>query len=94
MKKSVFLALIVAVAMSCSNDNNSVEDVEVDGLDGIINVQIGYERVEIDLLKAGRIPASRIFTTKAKKTVIECPDFTEPCNRRVIDSICSWVNVT
>jgi hypothetical protein len=70
------------------------EVVYIDKLDGIKKVQVGYERVEIDLLEAGRIPASQIRMTKATKTVIECPDFTEPGNRRVIDSICSWVNVT
>jgi hypothetical protein len=49
---------------------------------------IGYERVEIDLLNAGRIPAGQVNLGKAKKTVIEY-------DKEVItiDSLCSWVNI-
>jgi hypothetical protein len=50
---------------------------------------IGIERVEIDLLYAGRIPASQINLGKAKKTVIEYDGKVVP-----IDSLCSWVNIT
>ena len=97
---STLLAIIVFATLSCTRIYDNIEKF-VDGetiyaerLDGIIRVQVGYERVEIDLLKAGRIPSSQIRTVKAAKTVIECPDFTEPDHRRVIDSVCSWVNVT
>ena len=96
----MLLIATVCVAVSCDSIYDNVEKyvdgeiVYIDKLDGIINVQIGYERVEIDLLRAGRIPSSQIRMAKASKMVIECPDFTEPGNRRVIDSICSWVNVT
>lgn len=92
--------VVMGLSFSCSdiydNINKYVDNeiIYVENLDGIKRVQIGYERVEIDLLDAGRIPSSRIRTNKATKTVIECPDFTEPGNRRVVDSICSWVNVT
>jgi hypothetical protein len=50
--------------------------------------RIGYERVEIDLLEAGRIPASEIKLGKAEKTVIEY-------DKEVItiDSLCSWVSI-
>jgi hypothetical protein len=50
---------------------------------------IGFERVEIDLMKAGRIPSSKIKLGKAKKTVIEY-------DKEVItiDSLASWVNIT
>jgi len=91
---------LILVFVSCSGIYDNVEkyaDGEIiyaDRLDGIMRVQVGYERVEIDLLEAGRIPASQIQMGKARKTVIECEDFTEPGNRRVIDSVCSWVNVT
>lgn len=51
--------------------------------------RIGYERVEIDLLKAGRIPASQIKMGKAKKTVVEYDN-----EEVVIDSLASWVNIT
>jgi hypothetical protein len=88
------------MAVSCSEIYDNVgeyvtgEEIYSDKLDGIIRTQIGYERVEIDLMKAGRVPSSQIKKGRAKKTVIECPDFTEPDHRRVIDSICSWVNIT
>jgi hypothetical protein len=49
----------------------------------------GFERVEIDLCTAGRIPSSQMNLGKAKKTVIEY-------DNEVIeyDSVCSWVNIT
>lgn len=50
---------------------------------------IGYERVEIELMKAGRLPSSQIKLGKAKKTVVEYDD-----QVIVIDSLVSWVNIT
>src|SRR3546814_4036495 len=50
---------------------------------------IGYERVEIDLMKAGRIPSSEIMMGKAVKTVIEYED-----QVITLDSLVSWVNIT
>jgi hypothetical protein len=91
---------LAALFASCDRMFDNIKDfadeeiVYSDPFDGIIRTQIGYERIEIDLMKAGRIPASKINMGKAQKTVIECPDFTEPDHRRVIDSICSWVNIT
>jgi hypothetical protein len=55
-----------------------------DRADGLI----GYERVEINLLDTGRIPAAEIKLGKAKKTVIEYDK-----EVIVIDSLCSWVNI-
>ena len=49
---------------------------------------IGYNRVELDLMKAGRIPSDQISMGKSKKTVIEYDD-----QQIVIDSLVSWVNV-
>jgi hypothetical protein len=51
---------------------------------------VGYERVEIDLMKAGRVPASQVNMGKAVKTIVEA-------DGKVIadyDSLCSWVNIT
>jgi hypothetical protein len=51
---------------------------------------IGYERVELDLLKAGRLPASEINMGKAVKTIVEV-------DGKVVaeyDSLRSWINVT
>ena len=50
---------------------------------------IGFERVEIDLMSAGRIPSSQIKLGKAKKTKITYDD-----QEIVIDSLVSWVNIT
>jgi hypothetical protein len=46
------------------------------------------ERVEIDLLKAGRIPSQDVFLGKAKKTIVEYDDIT-----LTYDSVCSYVNI-
>ncbi len=50
---------------------------------------VGFERVEIDLLKAGRIPGSQIKMGKAKKTIVEYDD-----QVITIDSLVSFVNIT
>lgn len=50
---------------------------------------IGYERVEIDLMKAGRLPSNQLNIGKATKTVIEYDG-----EKHTIDSVCSWVNIT
>jgi hypothetical protein len=50
---------------------------------------IGYERAEIDLLKAGRIPSNQINMGKSSKTIIEYGG-----QELVFDSVCSWVNIT
>ena len=51
--------------------------------------KIGFERVELNLMKAGRIPSSQISMGKSKKTIIEYDN-----EKIVIDSLVSWVNVT
>ncbi|MCK9507444.1 MAG: hypothetical protein M0Q54_03325 [Pigmentiphaga sp.] len=96
----IVLTTILPTFLSCTDIFDNVvkyadnEIIYTDKLDGIINVKIGYERVEVDLMEAGRIPASRIKMGKATRTIIECEDFEEENHRRVIDSICSWVNIT
>jgi hypothetical protein len=58
-----------------------------------VSVKVGIKRVEIDLIKAGRIPASEIYLGRAIKTVIEYEG--QPNDQPiVIDSLCSWVNIT
>jgi hypothetical protein len=52
----------------------------------------GYERVEIDLGKAGRIPSEQMKMGKAKKTVVEFNQ-NGADTTVVIDSVCSWVNI-
>lgn len=53
-----------------------------------IAAKIGYERVEIDLIKAGRIPSSQIRMGKSKKTIVEYDN-----QKIVIDSLVSWLNI-
>ena len=95
-----FFTIILLFTISCSDIFDNVrefansETIYADKLDGIIKIQVGYERVEIDLMKVGRIPSRQIKMGRAKKTVIECEDFEEDNKRRVIYSVCSWVNIT
>ncbi len=51
--------------------------------------KIGYERVEIDLVRAGRVPSDQINLGKAKKTVIRFD------NQEIVkDGLVSWLNMT
>lgn len=53
-----------------------------------ISGKVGFERVELDLMKAGRITGDQIYLGKASKTIVEYDK-----ERIVIDSVVSWVNV-
>ena len=55
---------------------------------------IGYERVEIDLRRDGRIPASKMDMSKAKKTIVVYDENTPSATVIKIDSVCSWINLT
>jgi len=67
----------------------SPEEVIYPGHFDTIYGHIGYERVEIDLSKAGRIPSNQMNLGKAKKTIVEYGTKT-----LVFDSLCSWVSIT
>jgi hypothetical protein len=56
-----------------------------------IFASVGFERVEIDLNSAGRVPAKEMKLGKAKKTLILWDEDKESLS---IDSVCSWVNIT
>lgn len=98
MKKFLFPLMIVVFGLisSCSGMYDNIneysgngEDVYPAKFDTILGY-IGFERVELDLLKAGRILSKDIKMGKAKKTIVEA-------NGQVIkdiDSLCSWVNIT
>lgn len=103
MKKQMIYSLLkapIVFAMcafsSCSDMYDTLKDFATEetiypaGFD-MISGQVGFERVEIDLSTQGRIPASEMKLAKARKTVIECDYFDKPI---VIDSVCSWVNIT
>lgn len=93
---SVFLLLALAGCRDIYENIDAQIDSETiysDKFEGIINTYIGFERVEIDLMKQ-RVPASQIHSGRATKTIVECTDFDTPDHRLVIDSVCSWVNIT
>ncbi|MDR2472362.1 MAG: DUF4998 domain-containing protein [Tannerella sp.] len=54
-----------------------------------IGWKLGFERVEFDLKKGGRVPESDMHLGKARKTVIEYDD-----KKEIIDSVCSWVSIS
>jgi hypothetical protein len=86
--------LLCVCIISCSDiydniKNFSPEEIVYPAQFDTIGWKYGYERVEFDLNKAGRVPASQMKLGKAEKTVIEYDD-----RRIVLDSVCSWVNIT
>lgn len=88
-----FLTLAVLILASCGDQYSNIEEYAGEVIyparfDTIVG-HIGYERVEIDLMKAGRIPSSQLKLGKAVRTVVEYDGEKHP-----IDSVCSWVNIT
>lgn len=93
--RHIVLSLIVLAALlsSCEDMYSNLKKYEGEivypaRFDTIIGY-VGYERVEIDLMKAGRIPSSQMKLGKAKKTVVEYDDVV-----LTIDSLASYVNIT
>jgi len=95
MRNIILLSLFVFAAFMWSCEGMYEKQEQYEGeivypakYDTIIG-HIGFERVEIDLMKAGRIPSSQIKLGKAKQTRIEYDD-----EVITIDSLVSWVNIT
>jgi len=92
--KLFFFGIVVSIFLySCKGMYDNIEEYAGESVypakyDTIVG-HIGFERVEIDLMKAGRIPSSKLKLGKAQKTVVEYDN-----KRIVIDSLVSWVNVT
>jgi hypothetical protein len=89
-----FFALITTVLLSsCEGMFDNLEEYSGEiiypGRYDTIVGHVGYERVEIDLMNAGRIPSSQVKLGKARKTVVEYDD-----KIITIDSLVSWVNIT
>ncbi|MFN2396727.1 MAG: DUF4998 domain-containing protein [Bacteroidales bacterium] len=90
----LFTIMVVATFMwSCDGMYDKQEQFEGEIVyparyDTVIG-HIGFERVEIDLLKAGRIPSEQINLGKAQQTRIEYDD-----QVITIDSLVSYVNIT
>lgn len=94
--KNLIFSLIVVVTLcfiSCEGQYDKIEnyagEIVYPARFDTIAGRVGFERVEIDLMKAGRIPSSQMKLGKASKTIVEYDR-----ERLVIDSVCSWVNVT
>ncbi len=93
--RNIILSLIILTAFMWSCEDMYDKQGKYEGeivypakYDTVIG-HIGFERVEIDLMKAGRIPSSQITLGKSKKTKITFDD-----QELLIDSLVSWVNIT
>jgi hypothetical protein len=91
----IIFGLVVSVFASCSKMHDNVKEFATEEtvypgkFDGVIRTYIGFERVELDLMAVGRIPAKEMNLGKAIKTVVEYG-----IDRKLeIDSVVSWVNV-
>ena len=94
MKYFSFLLGFIFLCISCSDMYDNIrefadKEIVYPGHFDQPRGSIGFERVEINLLKAGRIPSSQIKLGKASKTHIQYGD-----QSLIIDSVCSWVNIT
>lgn len=97
MNNKIYLFLVlcitVAIIFSCGKMYDNLEkyagETVYPGKFDTIVGRVGYERVEINLMKAGRIQASQIKLGKAVKTVVEYDD-----KKIVIDTLASWLNIT
>jgi hypothetical protein len=92
--KSFLFVTVFIFAVSCTGMYDVAEDflgeVIYPAKFDTIYGRLGLERVEIDLMKAGRLPAGKMYLGKAVKTVVECNGE----RLKVYDSLCSWVNIT
>jgi hypothetical protein len=79
--------------LSCDEVYDNIKDFSVEEIiypahfDTIL-VTIGYQRVEIDLSKYGRISSNQITLGKASKTIVEYDNI-----RIVYNDVYSWVNI-
>lgn len=88
----LFMIGFLTVIFSCKGMYDNIEPfsevtVYPAKYDTIVS-KIGFERVELDLMKVGRIPSAQIKMGKSSKTIVEYDD-----QQIVIDSLVSWVNV-
>lgn len=94
MSKNLYLLLIFSVLIitSCGKIYDNIEpytgEIVYPGKFDTIIGRVGYERVEIDLMKVGRIPSSQIKLGKAVKTIVEYDD-----KVITIDTLASWINI-
>lgn len=93
MKHTALLIIIAISLFACTDMYEYQEKYEGEivypaRFDTIVGL-IGYERVELELMKVGRIPSEQINLGKAQKTIVEYDDKVV-----TIDSLVSYVNIT
>lgn len=92
ISKLLFIACAFILMYACKGMYDNIEQYANEVVypakyDTIIS-KIGFERVELDLMKAGRIPSDQIKMGKSTKTVVEYDN-----KQIIVDSLVSWVNV-
>lgn len=92
IKKYFFLILVLPFFANCSKMNDNIEKyageiVYPAGYDTIIG-NVGFERVELKLLKAGIIPSKNINLGNARKTLIEYDSI-----KLTLDSLVSVISI-
>ncbi|MDR1115889.1 MAG: hypothetical protein LBL33_07070 [Tannerella sp.] len=96
--KWIFVSGILVLFASCGDIYDNIKDFSVEEIvypakfDTIYGAA-GFERVEIDLCSAGRIPSGRMNLGKAERTIVEYIAHDDTV-RLVFDSVCSWLNIT
>jgi hypothetical protein len=98
MRRTILFSTLVAMLslsmLSCGDVYDNIRDFSMKEVVypahfDTIFASVGYERVEIDLSKEGRLPAYMMYLGKGKKTILEYDTV-----HKEFDSICSWINVT
>jgi len=89
----IFLLVSIVLLWGCEDMNEKTKkyygEIVYPAKYDTIYGNIGFERVEIDLLKAGRIPSDQIKLGKAQKTIIRYDD-----QEIVLNELVSWLNMT
>jgi hypothetical protein len=100
MAKWLFAAgMLTVLSVSCGGDiydnikDFSVAEIIYPAKFDTLYGAVGFERVEIDLCTRGRIPSGQMDLGKAEKTIVEYISHNEEVSI-VIDSVCSWLNLT
>jgi hypothetical protein len=95
ISKWLYIACTVAFFyVSCKDIYDNIKDFAVEEIVypakfDTVYATAGFERVEIDLYSAGRVPANKMKFGKAAKTIVEYDTVSI-----VRDSVCSWINIT
>ncbi|MDR2472221.1 MAG: DUF4998 domain-containing protein [Tannerella sp.] len=94
--KKIFCFILTGVLFALASCSGQYDNIEKYGGEIVYPAsydtafyQIGYNRVEIDLLKQGRVPSDQIKMGKASQTIVEYDGKQYPQGE-----VKSWVNVT